>query len=114
MQKPLSSSPRWQPVITHRRKGGVAINTAKERLMGYWSTPARSKEIHVAAEADPRTETGPALASDLMELSLSSRAERDQSVCRTAADVSMLRLNIKIVERGCQTGFDVIWFERVK
>lgn len=53
MQEPLSTPPppslRCQPVISRREEGGVAINIEKERLMGYWSTPAWSRDIHVTA-----------------------------------------------------------------
>lgn len=87
----------------------MAINTEKERLMGYWSTPACSEEIRIAAEANFQNRGRSRAACGRCTL----WQKEIYFVYKTAAEVLILRMNIKIVDRGCEDGFDLIWFEQV-
>ncbi len=110
---------RYQPVITCRREGvGWAINKEKERLMGCWSTPSWSKEIHITACSIPNRDRcyeaaqPRATSSYLMEFLLEQQSRRRAISARQKlkSGYSLWDLSIKIVERSCQSGF---WSEMV-
>lgn len=115
--------PHCQPVITSGGAGGVAINMEKKEVMGYWSTPAWSKKIHITARPIPNTDRcceaaePPGDAEAVIWWSFSEQRGRKRAIFvrqRVQSWFSLRDLSINTVDSvGCQRGCGIIWLKWV-